>query len=38
VASAVSNLSVSVIDGGGWSAGFSTFGFGISGKAFIQIA
>ncbi len=38
VASAVSNLSVSVIDGGGWSAGFSTFGFGISAKAFIQIA
>jgi len=38
VASSVSSLVVSVIDGGGWSAGYSTFGFGISAKAFIQIA
>ena len=38
VSDSVSSLVVSVIDGQGWSAGFSTFGFGISAKAFIQLA
>jgi len=38
VSDSVSSLVVSVIDGGGWSAGFSTFAFGISAKAFIQLA
>ncbi len=38
VSDSVSSLTVSVIDGNGWSAGLSTFGFQISAKAFIQIA
>ena len=38
VSDTVSSLSISVIDGGGWSAGISTFGFQIKAKAFIQIA
>lgn len=38
VSDTVSSLVVSVIDGQGWSAGFSSFGFGITAKAFIQAA
>jgi hypothetical protein len=38
VSDTVSSLVVSVIDGQGWSAGFSSFGFGITAKAFIQVA
>ena len=38
VSDTVSSLVVSVIDGQGWSAGYSSFGFGISAKAFIQVA
>jgi hypothetical protein len=37
VSDSASSLSVSVIDGNGWSAGISTFGFQIKAKAFIQI-
>jgi hypothetical protein len=38
VSDSVSSLSVSVIDGSGWSAGLSSFGFEIRAKAFIQVA
>jgi hypothetical protein len=38
VSDSVSSLTVSVIDGNGWSAGISTFGFAITAKAFIQAA
>jgi hypothetical protein len=38
VSDSVSSLTVSVIDGNGWSAGLSTFGFEIRAKAFIQTA
>jgi hypothetical protein len=38
VADSVSSLTVSIVDGGGWSSGLSTFGFEIKGKAFIQVA
>ena len=38
VSESVSSLSVSVIDGSGWSAGLSSFGFEIRAKAFIQVA
>ena len=38
VSDSVSSLTVSVIDGNGWSAGISTFGFAITAKAFIQTA
>jgi hypothetical protein len=37
VSDSASSLTVSVIDGNGWSAGISTFGFQIKAKAFIQI-
>ena len=38
VSDAVSSLTISIIDGEGWSAGLSTFGFEIKAKAFIQVA
>jgi hypothetical protein len=38
VADSLSSLTVSVVDGGGWSAGLSTYGFEIKAKAFIQVA
>ena len=38
ISDSVSSLSVSVIDGSGWSAGLSSFGFEIRAKAFIQVA
>jgi hypothetical protein len=38
VSDAAASLTISVVDGEGWSAGLSAFGFEIKAKAFIQVA